>query len=489
MCFLEGPKANTSCKAWVKRFRSRAREDTLRDLQAAKLRLNALWLRHDIRSTGRATWSPAHRRWLSEVVCPTPAQQIVVQEYVQTVTAQTARLGRLELALHEQVKTWRFAPVVEALQALRGVQVTVAVTTVAELGDLTRVAHPRQLMTDLGLTPSDYASGGRRQQGGMTQTGTTHARRALVEGAWADRYPANVRRHRQLRLEKLPTAIQAISWKAQVRLCTRYRQLMATGQHAPQVVVAMARDCSAFMWAMAKQVAGSPNASRGRCVDAQVQGVQPVSEETQPRFGVTLGGVMRPTGTLVPRLRPAPDGCQSGGTHPTAISVINRRVVLAPALPIEKGKKYDADVQKLLPTLDIGSHINATLQARRTVGATEERTLFPVGWTPLLGPDPSEWDNPLELKLTPLVSLTSPLAKENAMKQLQQFTGIIEREGDGYVALCPELDIASQGRTLEEARRNLVEAIELFFETAEPSEVRPRLHSEVFVTRLEVAVG
>jgi predicted RNase H-like HicB family nuclease len=75
------------------------------------------------------------------------------------------------------------------------------------------------------------------------------------------------------------------------------------------------------------------------------------------------------------------------------------------------------------------------------------------------------------------------------MKQLQQFTGIIEREGDGYVALCPELDIASQGHTVEEARRNLVEAIELFFETADSSEVRRRLHSEIFVTRLEVAVG
>ena len=75
------------------------------------------------------------------------------------------------------------------------------------------------------------------------------------------------------------------------------------------------------------------------------------------------------------------------------------------------------------------------------------------------------------------------------MKQLQQFTGIIEREGDGYVALCPELDIASQGHTVEEARRNLVEAIELFFETADPSEVRHRLHSEIFVTRLEVEVG
>ena len=217
---------------------SRAREDTLRDLKAAKLRLKAFLLRHDIRYTGRANWSPAHLRWLSEVVCPTPAQHIVFQEYVQTVTEQTERLQRLEHELHEQVKTWRFAPVVEALQALRGVQFTVAVTTVAELGDLTRFENPRQLMNYLGLTPSEYSSGGRRQQGGITKTGNNHARRALVEGAWAYRYPAKVSRHLQLRLEKLPTAIQAISWKAQVRLCKRYRQLMAKGKHANQVVVA-----------------------------------------------------------------------------------------------------------------------------------------------------------------------------------------------------------------------------------------------------------
>jgi len=221
---------------------SRAREDTLRDLKAAKLRRKAFVLRHDIRSTGRANWSPAHLRWLSEVVCPTPAQQIVFQEYVQTVTEQTERLGRLELELHAQVNTWRFAPVVEALQALRGVPCTVAVTTVAELGDLTRFENPRQLMNYLGLTPSEYSSGGRRQQGSMTKTGNTHARRALVEGAWASRSPATVSRHRQRRLEKLPTAIQAISWKAQVRLCTRDRQLMAKGKHANQVVVAIARE-------------------------------------------------------------------------------------------------------------------------------------------------------------------------------------------------------------------------------------------------------
>jgi transposase len=187
---------------------SRAREDTLRDLQAAKLRRKAFLLRHDIRSTGRANWSPAHLRWLSEVVCPTPAQHMVFQEYVQTVTEQTTRLQRLEHALRDQVKTWRFQPVIEALQALRGVQCTVAVTTVAELGDLTRFNNPRQLMHYLGLTPSEYSSGPRRQQGRMTKTGNTHARCALVEGAWAYRYPAKVSRHLQLRLEKLPAAIQ-----------------------------------------------------------------------------------------------------------------------------------------------------------------------------------------------------------------------------------------------------------------------------------------
>ena len=238
----------------------RAREDTLRDLKAATLRLQAFLLRPDLRSTGRANWSPAHLRWLSAGGCCTPAQQIVLQEDVQTVTEQPERLGRLELELHEQVKTWRFAPVVEALQALRGGQCTVAVTTVAELGDLTRFAHPRQLMHSLGLTPSEYSSGARRQQGSIPKTGNAHARRALVEGAWAYRYPATISRHLPLRLEKLPTAIQAISWKAPVRPCTRYRQLMAKGKNAPQVVVAIARALSAFMWAIAKQVAMPPKA-------------------------------------------------------------------------------------------------------------------------------------------------------------------------------------------------------------------------------------
>ena len=203
------------------------------------------------------------------MVCPTPAQHIVFPEYVQTVTAQTERLGRLELELREQVHTWRLAPVVEALQALRGVQCTVAVTTVAELGDLTRFENPRQLMHYLGLTPSEYSSGGRRQQGSITKTGNAHARRALVEGAWAYRYPATVSRHLPRRLEKLPAAIQAISWQAQVRRCTRYRHLMAKGKNAHQVVVALARELRAFLWAIAKHMAVTPKASRWLLVAAK----------------------------------------------------------------------------------------------------------------------------------------------------------------------------------------------------------------------------
>src|SRR5919197_4092937 len=233
---------------------TRAREDALRDLKSAKFRLKAFLLRQDIRYTGRATWGPAHLRWLAEVVCPTPAQQIVFQEYVRAVTEHSERLQRLEQELHEQVKSWRLQPVVAALQALRGVQFTVAVTTVADLGDLTRFDHPRQLMKFLGLIPSEYSSGERRRQGAITKAGNTHARRAIVEGAWAYQYPAKVSRHLQLRLETQPKAIQDISWKAQVRLCKRYRKLLARGKHANQVVVAIARELVGFMWAIAKQV-------------------------------------------------------------------------------------------------------------------------------------------------------------------------------------------------------------------------------------------
>src|SRR5262245_28096544 len=113
---------------------TRAREDAISDLKDAKFRLQAFLLRHASRYTGRANWGPAHLRWLAEVVCPTPAQHIVFQEYVRAVQEHTERLRRLEHELQEHVQSWRLHAVVEALQALRGVQFTVAVTLVAEIG-------------------------------------------------------------------------------------------------------------------------------------------------------------------------------------------------------------------------------------------------------------------------------------------------------------------------------------------------------------------
>jgi transposase len=233
---------------------SRAREDTIRDLKSAKSRLKAFLRRQDIRDAGRATWGPAHRRWLAEVVCPTPAPQMVFQEHVRAVSAHQERLQRLETALREPVPGWRLAPGVQALQAMRGIQFTGAVTLMAELGDLSRFEHPRPLMSDLGLTPSEYSSGERRRQGPITTAGHTCARRARIEGAWAYRHPAKVSRHLQVRLEHLPQAIQTIGWKAQGRLCKRFRDLIARGKHANQVVVASARDMAACIWAITRAV-------------------------------------------------------------------------------------------------------------------------------------------------------------------------------------------------------------------------------------------
>jgi transposase len=119
-------------------------------------------------------------------------------------------------------------------------------------------------MKFLGLIPSEYSTGDHRRQGAMTKAGNTQARRALIEGAWAYRYPAKVRRHLQLRLEKQPKVIQDISWKAQVRLCRRYRRLGAHGKHANVVTVAIARGLAGFMWAIAKQVPVTPEGPRSQ---------------------------------------------------------------------------------------------------------------------------------------------------------------------------------------------------------------------------------
>lgn len=233
---------------------SRARDDAMRQLKASKVRLKSFLLRLGLHYTGRADWNDAHRRYLAKVVCPTPAQQIVFQESIRAVDEHVERLRRIEGELEELARQWRLEPLVSAYQALRGVQQTVALTVVAELGDITRFDNPRQLFAFVGLIPSEHSSGEKRRQGSITKAGNAHARRALVEGAWAYRYPAKISPIIRKRLEGLPPVVQDIGWKAQVRLCKRFRRLRARGKHSNVAVTAIARELLAFMWAIAREV-------------------------------------------------------------------------------------------------------------------------------------------------------------------------------------------------------------------------------------------
>lgn len=236
------------------RDRCRARDAARLTLKDATYRLKSFLLRPGLHYVGRADWNDAHRRDLAKVVCPTPAQQIVFQEAVRAVDEQVDRLQRLEAELRDLGPGWRPYPVVQALQALRGVQWLVAITVVAELGDLTRFENPRQLAAFVGLIPSKYSSGASRRQGGITKAGNGRARRALIEAAWAYRHPAKVSQHIQTRIDTLPKPLQAIGWKAQVRLCKRFRRLTARGKHPNVAVTAIARELIAFMWAIPKEV-------------------------------------------------------------------------------------------------------------------------------------------------------------------------------------------------------------------------------------------
>jgi len=233
---------------------TRAREDAVKALRTARHQLNAFLLRYGKRYPGKASWTPSHLRWLSDVVLPHSSQQIVLQEYIQAVTGCTERTTRLTEQILKLLPEWRMFPVVKALQALRGVAPIVAATTIAEMGDLSRFENPRQLMAYLGLVPSEDSSGESTHRGSITKTGNGHVRRVLIEAAHAYGFPARVSRHLLKRHEGLPQAVLAIAWKAQVRLCGRYRRLMARGKLRTKVVTAIARELCGFMWAIAREV-------------------------------------------------------------------------------------------------------------------------------------------------------------------------------------------------------------------------------------------
>lgn len=233
---------------------SRSRETAMHDLNDVRYQLKALLLRNHIHYDGKANWSLKHLRWLTELILPHPAQQIVLQEMLQSVNERMARLERLDNELTHQVWHWRYYPVVKAIQAMRGVRLLTATGIIAELGDLNRFDDPKKLMSYVGLTPSEHSSGGKRHLGSITKCGNTRARRLLVEAAHSYRYPAKVATELQLRQEGLPKAIIEQAWKAQLRLCHRYQRLLYKGKPYNVIVTAIAREIMAYIWAIAKEV-------------------------------------------------------------------------------------------------------------------------------------------------------------------------------------------------------------------------------------------
>jgi len=241
---------------------TRAREDMKALELKARQRLGAFLLRHNRVYEGKSRWTQAHFRWLETVKFDLSVQQIVLQEYIDTVKELQRRVADLEEQMRDTLHGWSLGPVAEALMALRGVSLITAMTTLAELGDITRFNSPRELMGYLGLVPSEHSSGGSRRQGRITRTGNGHVRRILVESAWNYRYPARKTKVIERRAEKTSKRVQAMAWQAQKRLCGRYRTLLWAGKEKKQVTTAVARELVGFIWAIACEAMGKQHGSK-----------------------------------------------------------------------------------------------------------------------------------------------------------------------------------------------------------------------------------
>jgi len=228
---------------------TRARDDMKGQERKARQQLNAFVLRHGHHwPRGRSRWTQAHYNWLESIVFDQPYLQIVLQEYIDAARAATQRVDDLTGQIHHVLPSWSLAPVVDALVALRGIDVLAATVLLAELGDISRFESPKQLMAFLGLVPSERSSGGRRRQGAITRTGNGHARRMLVECAWSYRFPARQTMHLKRKARRASDPVKAIAWRAQKRLCGRYRQLTQAGKNVKLVCVAIARELVGFIW-------------------------------------------------------------------------------------------------------------------------------------------------------------------------------------------------------------------------------------------------
>lgn len=233
----------------------RAREDAVGARLKARQQLKAFLLRHARRYPGKTSWTKSHEHWIAGLRFDHEGDRIALAEYQLAAQAAEQRVQRLTSALTEAVKGWRFAPVVAALRALRGIDTVSAIGLISEIGDISRFSSARQLMSYLGLVPSEHSSGNSIRRGSITKTGNAHARRLLTEAAWSYRFPARMSQQLRQRSAAVDEVIRNHAWKAQLRLCGRFGRLSARGVQVNKVCVAVARELAGFVWAIARQAA------------------------------------------------------------------------------------------------------------------------------------------------------------------------------------------------------------------------------------------
>ena len=229
----------------------RTREAAVRDRTRKRQEIRSFLLRHGRIYPGLKAWGTKYFKWLQDLSFPFPAQHAVLQELILAESQCRERVGRLEQAIEDSLRDWHLTPLVEHLQALRGVRLICAVTFMVEVGDVRRFSSPRQLMAYLGLVPSERSTGESVRRGGITRTGNARVRRVLAESAWTYRFPAKVGKKKYFETRHMPEAVRDIAWKAQARLTKRYRALTARGKRTVVATTAVARELAAFMWAIA----------------------------------------------------------------------------------------------------------------------------------------------------------------------------------------------------------------------------------------------
>jgi len=234
---------------------TRAREAAVEDLRRKRQQVSSFLLRLGRHYLGKRTWSQAHMNWLASQRLDHTEQRIAFEEMLLAVRQAQERIVRLEQAIRAAVPDWSLAQVVTALMAMRGLDLVSATAFLAEMGDLSRFRTARELMGYLGLVPSERSTGDTVKRGGITKAGNRRARRILIECSWSYRHPPRVGKEKQARVAAAPPAVREIAWKAQARLCARYRALTRRGKRPTVVVTAIARELSAFIWAINREVA------------------------------------------------------------------------------------------------------------------------------------------------------------------------------------------------------------------------------------------